>query len=526
MSPLFLIALTSIFVVLFAIAMIFYKRSHVDTSKPHIASELFAVVCTGTHVLGDAQLADGYRYAKSSEVSDALSQGMRIHDVDNGFYALYSSPDPISNSKFPNVYITSEGDFDKNVDINLPAKSAKTDDGHHTFIAFVVGIKPIKSLNDERFTVLRNSNEHNDVMDVQNKYILTPQKTIPWNYTSWFSTSPIELFENLDDNEMFIIEMPRDKKVTKESVIGQLMSVGYNMATPIQMKYSVAHGLSQGSINRVVMLNDGNKTGVCGLKPCNIGLPDCGSGVCGKISLTKDSKYVCCPSGERFEYEGQFYCSDMPDGAKCVANDWCKSGKCSSYFDSSGKFHTGICGESKPSPNPKKPTYCDDANGCSNGLNACGFDTAEKDPHKRKICCPSGQTVSYGSFPYCTDMKDGTVCWKDDMCGSGYCKGNVGGLERGICSKREDFEVEKKEMLNGYSCWSNTMCETGYCDGSDTPSYIVPLYQTLWGSSLDSGSSDTMYVGVWGIKSSFPSSLRKIPVTVFDFNKAKKSFYD
>lgn len=72
---------------------------------------------------------------------------------------------------------------------------------------------------------------------------------------------------------------------------------------------------------------------------------------------------------------------------------------------------------------------CNQNNDCQN--NACGRQTAANDAPL--ICCPSGSTDRYGNNNYCTQMSNGSECWFDSMCASGYCQGSNSGLQKGIC---------------------------------------------------------------------------------------------
>jgi hypothetical protein len=74
--------------------------------------------------------------------------------------------------------------------------------------------------------------------------------------------------------------------------------------------------------------------------------------------------------------------------------------------------------------------YCESNSDCSNG--ACGRLTA--DDYEPLVCCPSGKTINYFGFDYCTDIPDGSVCFIDKMCQNGNCKGNWDGLRKGLCS--------------------------------------------------------------------------------------------
>jgi hypothetical protein len=60
----------------------------------------------------------------------------------------------------------------------------------------------------------------------------------------------------------------------------------------------------------------------------------------------------------------------------------------------------------------------------------------------------------YGGYYYCRGMLDGSVCWSDAMCRSGYCRGNNGGTTKGICTSR---------LPNTALCSDNDQCMSGAC---------------------------------------------------------------
>ena len=89
----------------------------------------------------------------------------------------------------------------------------------------------------------------------------------------------------------------------------------------------------------------------------------------------------------------------------------------------------------KPTPKHHKlgPGHvCKDDGQCENGECARGT-AADGAP---LVCCPSGKSEMYGGYSYCQGMKTGSECWSDSMCGSGYCKGNWGGLRKGVCTQK------------------------------------------------------------------------------------------
>ena len=70
---------------------------------------------------------------------------------------------------------------------------------------------------------------------------------------------------------------------------------------------------------------------------------------------------------------------------------------------------------------------CESNSDCDN--KACGRITATKNAAKQ--CCPSGNIKHYMGYDYCSQMPDGSRCWKDSMCMSGNCQG----FGRGTCKK-------------------------------------------------------------------------------------------
>ena len=79
-----------------------------------------------------------------------------------------------------------------------------------------------------------------------------------------------------------------------------------------------------------------------------------------------------------------------------------------------------------------RPTFCSKNSSCPN--KACGRLTAAE--YEPDVCCPSNKTFDYFFYDYCTGMKNGDVCWQHDMCESGYCQGNWGGLKKGMCNSK------------------------------------------------------------------------------------------
>ena len=74
--------------------------------------------------------------------------------------------------------------------------------------------------------------------------------------------------------------------------------------------------------------------------------------------------------------------------------------------------------------------YCDHDCECASG--GCGRKSAAAG--RTTTCCKSGESTWYGGYLYCKGMPKGYTCWSDEMCGSGYCKGNWYGTKKGKCS--------------------------------------------------------------------------------------------
>ena len=143
---------------------------------------------------------------------------------------------------------------------------------------------------------------------------------------------------------------------------------------------------------------------------------------------------------------------------------------------------------------------CESNSNCGN--RSCGRGTASD--NALKICCPTGRHGTFGGFDYCYGMPDKSVCWSDAMCETGYCRGNLGGIQKGVCGKLEvgdrcDINANCKNnncaresandgtpktccrsgrsgafagfdycygMPSGTRCWSDAMCSRGNCKGN------------------------------------------------------------
>lgn len=219
----------------------------------------------------------------------------------------------------------------------------------------------------------------------------------------------------------------------------------------------------------------------------------CKNGACGRPTAADGAATVCCASGATAGYAGYDYCTKMPSNAVCWSDAQCATGYCSS---NAGGTMKGYCAGDFAAG-----AVCHWDNDCAN--KACGRPTAADDAEQ--VCCPSGESESYGGFGYCTQMKSGSVCWSDAQCAGGYCKGNAGGLQKGVCSGDAaagaacdaDGECANKAcarqtaddgavttccpsgksalyagydyclgMPSGSTCWSDAQCASDYCGGN------------------------------------------------------------
>ena len=219
----------------------------------------------------------------------------------------------------------------------------------------------------------------------------------------------------------------------------------------------------------------------------------CQNDACGRQTAADNAPLICCPSGSIDTFGGFDYCTQMPDGSVCWSDAMCAGGTCKG---NAGGLQKGICTGNLP-----VNSSCTENADCSN--NACGRKTAAEGAPL--ICCPSNNIDIFGGFDYCTQMPNGSVCWSDAMCAGGTCKGNAGGLQKGICtgnlpvnsSCTENADCSNNacgrktaaegapliccpsnnidifggfdyctQMPNGSTCWSDAMCESGYCEGN------------------------------------------------------------
>ena len=136
----------------------------------------------------------------------------------------------------------------------------------------------------------------------------------------------------------------------------------------------------------------------------------CANGACGRKEAGDDN-LICCSSGATDTYGGLDYCTEMKDGSKCWSNAMCAGGDCNGVIIG---FNKGTC-QSKHADGAS----CSHDDQCKN--NACGRKTYADSDNNNYICCPSGETDTYGGRDYCTEMPKGSTCASDAMCANDAC---------------------------------------------------------------------------------------------------------
>jgi hypothetical protein len=84
------------------------------------------------------------------------------------------------------------------------------------------------------------------------------------------------------------------------------------------------------------------------------------------------------------------------------------------------------------------------------------------------ICCQG--TTTYEANDFCTGIADGSSCWSDTMCSSGYCFDNCDGQCRGTCYTKN---------LSCYSAITSLTCEAAGLDTIFDTSECLEAAQTL-----------------------------------------------
>lgn len=132
---------------------------------------------------------------------------------------------------------------------------------------------------------------------------------------------------------------------------------------------------------------------------------------------------VCCPSGATSTYGGYDYCTGMAVGATCWADDQCQTDYCQG---NGGGIQKGKC----QSTSKANKETCTNNRECAS--DACGRLSADDAHTNLYLCCDA--ITTYASVDYCKNLPVGAMCWSDAMCLTGLCKGNLSGLQRGLCS--------------------------------------------------------------------------------------------
>lgn len=193
---------------------------------------------------------------------------------------------------------------------------------------------------------------------------------------------------------------------------------------------------------------------------------DCaGDLMCARKTASDDDEenYICCDGGT---FGSNDFCYNMPDGSSCWSDAMCESGQCSG---NNGGGNRGTCISPKEEGESCPTTRDSD---CTGDL-MCARKTASDDDADTYICCDGG---TYGSNDFCYNMPDGSACWSDAMCDSGLCSGNMGGFQRGTCTRTKgegdscpsqsnsectgDLGCYRTSHYGDYECCS----EQNYCD--------------------------------------------------------------
>jgi hypothetical protein len=150
---------------------------------------------------------------------------------------------------------------------------------------------------------------------------------------------------------------------------------------------------------------------------------ECASNACGRPTADDGAALVCCPSGATSTYGGYDYCTGMAVGATCWADDQCQTDYCQG---NGGGIQKGKC----QSTSKANKETCTNNRECAS--DACGRLSADDAHTNLYLCCDA--ITTYASADYCKNLPVGAMCWTDAMCLTGLCKGNLSGLQRGLCS--------------------------------------------------------------------------------------------
>ena len=122
---------------------------------------------------------------------------------------------------------------------------------------------------------------------------------------------------------------------------------------------------------------------------------DCSSSVCALFSIQSTRK-VCCDSS--IDYNGEKYCSQLPDAHKCAFDDMCLDPR---VCYGSTSTSSGICQSQISSGVCIRDAEC---------VGSCGSNVTNN------VCCPTVYT--YAGKHYCDGLAEGAPCYFDATCGS------------------------------------------------------------------------------------------------------------
>jgi len=180
---------------------------------------------------------------------------------------------------------------------------------------------------------------------------------------------------------------------------------------------------------------EGTRMMISGRDTDGFGTDECvtGTEACGLPSAGTGEEAVCCPSGEVTRYgpiqtlfelhQRTAYCTEMADGTTCWSDSMCASKYCQGNL---GGLQRGTCTSSTKA----NGETCTKDRECLS--DACGRLSADDAHTNLYLCCD--EITTYAGVDYCARLPVNAMCWSDAMCLTGLCKGNMGGLQRGLCS--------------------------------------------------------------------------------------------
>lgn len=203
--------------------------------------EVFCINLVGDYFLSqitNGQLVNGYRYATSLEINNALQNGMIINGVKSGDIALYMTDFYYNSSRNPNGYITNIGDFSNNTQIVF---NPSTDINNSTYWVFIKGYKP-----DILYSKIPQM-----IFETPNANILSYIGVLPWNSSQLYCDAPL----NDGKNEVFLVKA-QPMPINYNEVI-TVLNNGYTLATVNQINWCISRGMSYGYCGNV-LCDDGN----------------------------------------------------------------------------------------------------------------------------------------------------------------------------------------------------------------------------------------------------------------------------